>query len=188
MEVLHPQHHITFKNCWDVLMLFIIPVGGGIPGGVILARNRGLSWPVMMILYFISDVMLACVFEPVMRLIIKMCQGYPFFIRMSETFKKITQKSMAHYGHSSGPLALIMIAFTVDPMTGRAAAVAAGHGFIAGWAVAIAGDMIYFILLMLSTLWLNSILGDGTWTMIIILALMILLPVVVRRFRKFRST
>jgi hypothetical protein len=41
-------------------------------------------------------------------------------------------------------------------MTGRAAAKAAGHGFLPGWAIAITGDMIYFVVLMASTLWLQA--------------------------------
>ena len=44
-----------FKGAREVLWLFLVPVGGGIPGGVLLAQKRGLTWPVMMILYFISS-------------------------------------------------------------------------------------------------------------------------------------
>ncbi len=76
---------------------------------------------------------------------------------------------------------LIMIAFGVDPMTGRAAALAQGHGFITGWAVAIAGDMIFFSLIMASTLWLNDYLGDGTWAAVIIMMLMLVIPPLIRR-------
>jgi len=68
-------------------------------------------------------------------------------------------------------------------MTGRAATAAAGHGFIAGWTLAIAGDLVYFLLIMVSTLWLNGILGDGTWTTLIILALMMFLPPLIQRLR-----
>jgi len=54
-------------------------------------------------------------------------------------------RSVAHFsGTGAGPFALVMIAFGVDPMTGRATALAAGHGFVTGWALAIAGDMLYF--------------------------------------------
>ena len=60
--------------------------------------------------------------------------------------KLMIAKTMEHYGNSSGIFALIMIAFGADPMTGRAVAVAAGHGFLVGWMIAIAGDMIYFSL------------------------------------------
>ena len=76
-----------------------------------------------------------------------------------------------------------MISFGVDPMTGRAAALGAGYGFIGGWLIAIAGDMIFFVILMVSTLWLNSVLGDGTWAAVIIMAVMFGVPMLWRWFR-----
>jgi len=173
-----------FKNFWDVLLIFLIPFGGGIPAGVMLAQSRGLQWPIMMFLYFISDVILACAFEPVMHLFIRYGKRIQFFARMSEMMKLMIAKTMEHYGNTSGIFALIMIAFGVDPMTGRAVAVAAGHGFFVGWMIAIAGDMIYFSLLMVSTLWLKSIIGDGTWTMFIIFGLMMIIP---NLFRKLQN-
>ena len=175
---------ISFSNLWDVLLIYLIPFGGGIPAGVMLAQSRGLSWPIMMILYFISDVILACAFEPIMLLFIKYGKRVKFFARLTEVMKLTIAKTMEHYGNSSGVFALIMIAFGVDPMTGRAVAIAAGHGFVVGWMIAIAGDMIYFTLLMVSTLWLKSVIGDGTWTMFIIFGFMIIIPNLFRRLQK----
>ena len=174
----------TFKNLWDVLLLFIIPIGGGIPAGVLLARSRGFDWPMMMLLYFISDVILACSFEPLMHLFIKYGKRIEFLARLSEAMKLTIQKTIEHFGNSSNVFALIMIAFGVDPMTGRAVAVAVGHGFFVGWMIAIAGDMIYFTLMMVATLWLKNLIGDGTWTMFIILALMMVIPNLFRRIQK----
>ena len=149
-----------------------------------LAQSKGINWQVMMLLYFISDVILACVFEPVLFLFIKYGKNVPFLARVSAALKIAIQKIIDNYGNTSGVFALVMIAFGVDPMTGRAVAVAAGHGFFIGWMIAIAGDMLYFTLLMVSTLWLKSVLGDGTWTMLIILGLMMMVPPLIRRFRK----
>ncbi len=177
-----------FSNAWGVLSLFLIPIGGGIPAGVLLAKSRSIAWPTTTALYFISDVILACVFEPLMLLVIKVGKRSPKVARFSDAFGKAMKKTTAHYGTELGPLALITIAFGADPMTGRAAAKAAGHGFITGWMMAIAGDMLYFALIMSSTLWLNNILGDGTWTTIIIVVLMIIVPVLIRRFRESRRT
>ncbi|MDD4976062.1 MAG: hypothetical protein PHY93_17030 [Bacteriovorax sp.] len=174
----------SLSNLWDVVLIYLIPFGGGIPAGVMLAQSRGIEWPVMMLLYFISDVILACAFEPIMLLFIRLGRRVQFLARISEIMKLMIAKTMEHYGNSSGIFALIMIAFGVDPMTGRAVAVAAGHGFFVGWMIAIAGDMIYFTLLMVSTLWLKSVIGDGTWTMVIIFGLMMIIPNLLRRFQK----
>lgn len=175
---------LILKNVWDVLLLFLIPIGGGIPAGVLLARSRGIDWPITMLIYLISDIILACAFEPLMLLFIKYGKRISFFNRISIAMKLMVQKTIEHYGNGSSIFALIMIAFGVDPMTGRAVAVAAGHGFFVGWMIAIAGDMVYFTLLMVSTLWLKSVIGDGTWTMLIILALMMIIPSLFHRLQK----
>lgn len=175
----------SLSNMWEVLTLFIIPVGGGIPAGVVLANQKGIQWPLMMVLYFISDVMLAIVFEPLMLLIVRLFKNSPRMQNFLQAYKMSMQKSVERYGVNPGPFTLILISFGIDPMTGRTAAHAAGHGFITGWLIAIAGDMIFFTVLMASTLWLNNVLGDGTWTAIIIMAAMFLVPYLIRRLREY---
>lgn len=174
----------SLTSVWEVLTLFLIPIGGGIPAGVLLAKSRSIPWPITTLLYFVSDVILACIFEPLMLLLIKLGKRSPKLAKFIDVFRQSMKKTTSVYGSHLGPLALIMIAFGVDPMTGRAAAAAAGHRFIMGWLFAIAGDMLYFGVIMASTLWLNNILGDGTWTMIIILILMMVVPALVRKFKE----
>jgi uncharacterized membrane protein len=176
-----------WKSLWEVLSLFLIPIGGGIPAGVLLAKTRGFGWPVMTILYFISDVILACVFEPLMLLLIRAGRNSPKFAKVSAIAKKTVEKTTSYYGTKLGPMALILVAFGADPMTGRAATAAAGHGFITGWILSITGDMLYFTLIMVSTLWLSNILGDGTWTTIIILVVMMVAPGLIRKLRGKRA-
>ena len=65
----------------SVFMLFLLPVGGGIPAGVLLARANGLSWPVTAGLYFVSDVVLAVAFEPVLRLLAALGRKVRFLVR-----------------------------------------------------------------------------------------------------------
>ncbi len=172
------------SDSWDVLFLFLIPVGGGIPAGVLLAQSREIPWPVAAFLYFISDVILACVFEPLMLGLIHLSRRFTQLSRVAELFKKAMLQTTSAYGTHLGPLALIAVAFGVDPMTGRAVAKVAGHGFLAGWAIAITGDMLYFLVIMASTLWLNGVLGNETQTTALILVAMLLVPGVIRRVRE----
>jgi len=168
----------------SVLTLFLIPVGGGIPAGVLLARKNGLAWPVTAGLYFISDVILAFAFEPVLRLLVLISRRTRILARFGAAISLAMERTAAHYGGASaGPFMLVMIAFGVDPMTGRAAAHAAGHGFIGGWAVAIAGDMLYYAVIAFTTLRLNAYIKDPNTTMVIVLAAMIIVPILVRRIR-----
>ncbi len=178
---LSPSLSHTLASSFSVLELFVIPIGGGIPAGVLLARRQGLAWPVMAVLYLISDVILALAFEPLLRLGSLWGNKCRLGARIGAAFKMATERSVAHFnGTGAGPLALVMIAFGVDPMTGRASARAAGHGFVGGWAIAIAGDMLYFGVIAVSTLRLNAYVQDPNSTMLIILAIMFLMPIVVR--------
>jgi hypothetical protein len=60
---------------YEVFLLFLIPIGGGIPAGVILASNKGISRPIMILLYASADVVLARIFEPVMLLIARLAHA-----------------------------------------------------------------------------------------------------------------
>ena len=173
----------------DVLKLFVIPVGGGIPAGVMLAQAKGVAWPVTALLYLVSDILLAVIFEPVLLLLAQVCAKVPFLARFGALLKQATARSVAHFGGTgAGPVALVMIAFGVDPMTGRASALAAGHGFVAGWAFAIAGDMLYFAVIAMTTLRLNAYFRNPNTTILIVLGAMIIVPMLVRRFRRgYRS-
>ena len=168
----------------SVLKLFLIPVGGGIPAGVLLAHRDGLAWPVTAGLYLVSDVILACAFEPVLRFLAAVGRRVPFLARLGAAMKAANARTAAHFhGTGAGPVSLVMISFGVDPMTGRAAASAAGHGFVAGWAFAIAGDMLYFAVIALSTLQLSAWFHDPDTAVMVVLAAMLLLPVLVRYVR-----
>jgi hypothetical protein len=165
-----------------VLMLFLLPVGGGIPAGVLLAVTKGLAWPMTAGLYLVSDVILALAFEPLLRLFVAWGRHVPLLARLGAAMKAAMARSIALVGGTrGGPLALFAISFGVDPMTGRAAALAAGHGFLAGWAFAIAGDMLYYAVIAVTTLRLNAYFRNPNITMVIVLGAMLLVPVLVRR-------
>jgi hypothetical protein len=173
------------SHYWKVLSLFLIPFGIGIPDGVLMSTKMNVAWPITMVLYCISDIILACVFEPIFLFIIKHGKNNHFLIKFSEAFKQAVQKTTEFYGTNTGPFSLILISFGSDPMTGRAATAAAGHGFVNGWLIAITGDMFYFAVILASTLWLNNIIGgDGTATKWTILILMIVVPLIIKRIRK----
>jgi hypothetical protein len=170
-----------------VLLLFLIPVGGGIPAGVLLARSRGLAWPVTAGLYLVSDLILALSFEPLLRLLVACGRRVPFLARFGEAMKAAMDRSVRAWGGAgAGPFALLLISFGVDPMTGRASALAAGHGPLTGWAFAIAGDLLYFAVIALATLRLSAEFRNPDTAAWIVLGAMALLPILVRRLgRRF---
>jgi len=175
------------SNILSVLKLFLIPVGGGIPAGVMLAQSKGMAWTGTTLLYLVSDIILALAFEPVLRLVSFICGKVLFLARVSVVLKAAIARSASHLsGTGAGPIGLIMIAFGADPMTGRASALAAGHGFLTGWSIAIIGDMLYFAVIAVCTLRLNTIIRDPDTTMYIILAAMFVVPMLIGRIRSSR--
>ncbi len=169
-------------------MLFLIPVGGGIPAGVLLARTKGLAWPVTAGLYLVSDVMLALAFEPILQLLAWLAGKVPFLARFSSRMKAAMAKSAARFnGTGAGPITLIMISFGADPMTGRASALAAGHGFVMGWAFAIAGDMLYYAVIAVTTLSLSRYFRDPDTAEWIVLGAMIAVPLIIRFSRALQG-
>ena len=188
--LLHPSAPIPADwpaGAWGVFLLFLVPVGGGIPAGVLLASARGVSVLVMMALYFVSDLILACVFEPMLLGLRAFGRLVPPLGRFGERFIAAAQWSgMQASGGAAGPLRLVLVAFAVDPMTGRAAAAAAGHGFVPGWAIAITGDMFYFALLAYTTLGMQQLLGNAQLTVTVMLLVMFFGPALVRRWHARR--
>jgi hypothetical protein len=156
-----------------VFMLFLIPVGGGIPAGVLLARSHGLSWPFTAFLYFVSDLVLALCFEPFLRLMAMAGRRFPRLGKAAEAMRQSTLKTAANIGLGAGPFTLVMIAFGVDPMTGRTAAMAAGHGFIGGWAIAITGDMMYYALIAACTLRLSAYMTPDHATAAVLVGMLV---------------
>ncbi|NDD90922.1 hypothetical protein EBZ37_02390, partial [bacterium] len=134
-----------------------------------------------------SDLALAVVFEPILLMLVRLGSRAQLIRRAAEVFRKSLDQNVARYGHVTGPFGLVLVAFGVDPMTGRAAALAAGHGFVTGWMIAIAGDMMYFTVLMVSTLWLKQWIGDGTVVMLIVFVLMMSIPALIRKIRERRG-
>lgn len=179
-----PLPHDWPGGILGIFLLFCMPIGGGIPLGVIMARNAGLSPLDTAGLYLGSDVVLALTTEPMLAGLRWLSQRVPLLARIGQVFARFTGGVGLRDDGVQGPLGLILVAFSISPTTGRAAAAAAGHGFFSGWSLAIIGDMLYFGVLMATTLWVSSIFGDDRNTIGAVLLGTWLVPVVIRRLRR----
>ena len=162
-------------------LLFLFPVGGGIPAGVLIARDGGVSSWATALLYLISDVLLAFTNEPVVMLLRWIGRRAKVLNWLRSGIARFTARAGLRGAGMRGPVSIVLVAFAVSLTSGRAAAAAAGHSFVPGWSLAIAGDMLYFVLLMGSTLWLSSLFGNDRLTVGIMLGLSLLLPLVMQR-------
>jgi hypothetical protein len=168
-------------------LLFLVPVGGGVPLGVLIARDAGVSPLVTALLYLASDVVGAFFAEPWLAFLRWVGRHNPFLGRVGERLARLSGGVGLRDGGARGPLGLVLFSFTTSLAMGRAATSVAGHGFLTGWALAIAGDMLYFVLLMASTLWISGLLGDERVTIGAVLVATWVLPTLLRRLRLRRS-
>jgi hypothetical protein len=168
---------------WGVLLLFCIPGGVGIPPGVLLGNHSGLGAIVMSVLYFASDIVLACVFEPLLVILAALADRLPFLRRTGNAVLAGITRTMPA-GSASAPLGIALTAFGAGLPFGRALAAAAGFGLVSSWLFTIAGDMAYFGLGMASTLWFDEILGDPRMAALAGLAVMFVVPPMIRRWQR----
>ncbi len=167
-----------------VFLLFLIPVGGGIPAGVLLARAQGLAWPLTAALYAASDVVQALLFEPILRGLVRLGARIPFPERFRAAWREARARTAEPLrGSPAGPAALVLISFGMDPMTGRASALAAGYGPVLGWVFAIAGDLLYYAVVAFATLRLSDRVKNPETAVALVLTAMVVLPLVFRSLR-----
>jgi hypothetical protein len=154
---------------WGAFLLFLVWGGAGIPMGVLMGREAGLSPTMMTGMYFVSDIVMAIIHEPLFWLLGWLASTVPTIGKMRTFFRQVSRSAGLQDKGAHGPLGLILFSFTVDPISGRGAAATAGHGFFMGWTFAIAGDMVYFAVLMGATLWLSGLFGDERLTVGVVL-------------------
>src|SRR5215212_831358 len=127
-----PLPAIWPSGAWGAFLQFLIPIGGGIPLGVIMGRDAGLSPLTMSGMYFVSDIFMAVTHEPFFWLLGWLASISPTIGKVRDFFRKATDRAGLQDEGGRGPLGLILFSFTVDPISGRGAAAAAGHGFYTG--------------------------------------------------------
>jgi hypothetical protein len=167
-----------------VLLVFCTQIGAGIPLGVIMARNTGLSPVATAGLYLVSDVVLAFMTEPMLIALRWLAARVEFIGRLGNRLSKLSGATGLSQGRVQGPLGLILFSFAVAPAPARAASETAGHGFISGWSLAIIGDMLYFTLIMVSTLWASSVFGNDRVAVGAVLVGAWVLPMLIRRIKR----
>jgi hypothetical protein len=168
---------------YGVLVLFCIPGGVGIPPGVLLGHHDGIGVVLMTTLYFLSDVVLAFVFEPVLQVLAIVSRAVPRVERACRAVLGLVMRTMPA-GSLAGPTGVMVTAFGAGLPFGRALAAAAGYGLVTGWLLSIAGDMVYYAIGMASTLWFDGLFGDQRIAAFAGLVVMLAVPIVLRRVRR----
>src|SRR5438128_264770 len=72
-----------------VFLLFMVPVGGGIPFGVLMARDSGVSPAATAVLYLASDIVLAFTTEPFVALLRWLARRVPALGRIGHLLARL---------------------------------------------------------------------------------------------------
>src|SRR5438270_13712576 len=73
-----------------VFLIFATQIGAGIPLGVIVARDAGLAPLVTAALYFASDVLLACVTEPMLAVLGSLSRRVAWIDQLGKKLARLT--------------------------------------------------------------------------------------------------
>jgi hypothetical protein len=167
-----------------VFLIFATQIGAGIPIGVVMARESGLSVLSTAGLYLASDVLLAVVCEPMLMVLRWLAARVEWLAALGQRLSRLSGATGLNEGRVRGPLGLVLFSFVFAPAPARAASEAAGHGPISGWTLAIIGDMVYFGVVTASTLLVIQIFGDSRLTLGPLMLGAWLLPMVVQRLQR----
>lgn len=168
-----------------VFALFWAPVGPGIPAGVLLARHVPLGAAATFGLYTLSDVCGALVLWPL----------YTFLRRHGRRVRPIRWlgrrvMSLAMIGArppepggrvGSALFRIATVGFGVDIYTAGALATALPVPRIPAWLSAIAGDLVWFAVLLATSIAAASVVDDDRVVGVVILVAMIAIPRIARR-------
>lgn len=168
-----------------VFLLFtIMPMGAGIPIGIIMARDAGISPLMTLVLYALSDVVGAVLAEPYVMLMRWLARKVTWIGNLGKRIMSASGAAGFTQPGPRGPLGIVLVSLIMSMSISRFTAAAAGHGAVMGWTLAILGDLLYFLILMASTLWLSSVIGNERTTIGIVLGAMWLLPMFIRKWQE----
>jgi hypothetical protein len=173
-----------------VFLLFWAPVGPGIPAGVLLARHIPLNPALTFGLYAVSDVLAAFVCHPLFVGFKHLARRVPAVRTAGQRMMKLAMlgtpavHAEARGMPASRPAALFRVAtigFGVDVYTAGAVATGLDVPRVLRWACAIAGDLVWFAILLGTSVVAASVADDDRVVGGVVLVAMLVIPSVARR-------
>ena len=168
-----------------VLALFFAPVGPGVPAGVLLARHIPLHPALTFGLYALSDVLAAIVCHPIFVLLRRHGRRVRPIRWLGRRFQSLAMMGVRAPGPGNPAPALSRIAtvaFGVDVYTAGMLATGLPVSRLLGWTSAITGDLVWFALLLGTSLAAAGIADDDRFIALAMIVAMIVIPRLARRF------
>jgi len=168
-----------------VLMLFFAPIGPGIPAGVLLARHVPLHPALTFGLYALSDVLAAIVCHPIFVLLRRHGARVRPVRWLGRHVLALAMAGVRVPEPSSGAAPRLFrigtVGFGVDVYTAGMLVAGLRVPRIPGWASAIAGDLVWFALLLATSFVAASIVDDDRVIAVAMVAAMLVIPRLAQR-------
>jgi hypothetical protein len=182
-RLLEAAQHFPGGPAMLVLALFFAPIGPGIPAGVLLARHLPLHPAATFGLYTVSDVVAAIVCTPVFAFLRR-------YARRVRPIRWLGRRMLAlamigvsaeREGFRSALSRIATVGFGVDVYTAGLLATSLRVPHLPGWTAAIAGDLVWFGLLLATSLAAASLVDDDRFVLLVMVVAMIAIPRIARR-------
>jgi hypothetical protein len=173
-----------------VFALFWAPVGPGIPAGVLLARHIPLNPAFTFGLYAVSDVLAAAICHPLFVGFKQVARRVPVVRRAGKAMLRFAMlgtpaaHAEARGVATSRPAALFRVAtigFGVDIYTAGAVATGLDVPRVLRWLCAIAGDLVWFAILLGTSIVAAAVVDDDRVVGGVVLVAMLVVPSIARR-------
>ena len=167
-----------------VLTLFFAPVGPGIPAGVLLARHVPLNPAVTLGLYALSDVMAAIVCHPIFVVLRRhggRLRPIRWLGRHVLSLAMIGVRVPESGGVAPKLLRIGTVGFGVDIYTAGMLVTGLRVPRLPGWVSAIAGDLVWFALLLGTSFLAASVVDDDRFIAVVMIVSMIVIPRLAQR-------
>jgi hypothetical protein len=173
-----------------VFMLFWAPIGPGIPAGVLLAVHAKLPPLLTFSLYTLSDTLGACICHPLYQVLRRWGGRVPALRALGQRLMKLaligTRPPRAEdLASGRGTLPALFrigtIGFGADVYTAGMLVAGLPVPRLAGWGAAIVGDLIWFAMLLVTTL-ATAQVTDRSWVQLVVMVVvMFVVPRIARR-------
>jgi hypothetical protein len=172
-----------------VFLLFWAPVGPGIPAGVLLAHQLRLWPPITFALYAMSDLLAALLLHPFYTWLRTHGRQIPAIRKVGQRVLRaatIGIRRPTAEDVQAGKLAPVLlrigtVGFGVDIYTAGALATGLPIPRIPGWLASIGGDLLWFALLLGTSVAAASVNDDPRWIGVVVLAVTFVGPSILRR-------
>ncbi len=174
-----------------VFALFWAPIGPGIPAGVLLARHAGLNPLVTLALYALSDVLGACVCHPMFVGLRGLARRVPALRWLGQRLMKVAMfgarvptaadLDVGVKGLAPALFRIGTVGFGLDVYHGGMLVAGLPVPRLLGWAAAIAGDLVWFAVLLVTSIATAAVVDDDRVVAVVVLIAMFVLPMVAKR-------